>query len=235
MIYISIFLFLISFELIICDNCNNIMNLKNETCYNDVITFNHDQWRAGHAVNDKNGNLIVEFSLDPKYSCKRLFYGLNKKGRYYFLNESVYKQIDSMLCQDCDNNNYRGRFESRNILISLDGDNTDKQYIFSISSYHSLAELINFDSNDFRYLAWYMEKFFGLTNPIFSFEYSLFEIGNTKTYILAFIESAGFKYNVEKNETEEYSNTVILKKFKFVNFDTNNYKNITNTITLENT
>ena len=48
---------------------------------------------------EKNGNLIVEFSLDPIYSCKRLFYGLNKKGRYYFQNEPVYKQIDSMLCQ----------------------------------------------------------------------------------------------------------------------------------------
>ena len=127
-LYIIISLFLFSFETVTSDKCFNATNLKNKTCYNDVITFNHDNWRAGHACNSKNGDLIVEFSLNPGESSKRLFYGLNKKGRYYFPNEPVFKEIGSMVCQDCSDNNYRGRFESRNILVSLDGDSTNKEY-----------------------------------------------------------------------------------------------------------
>ena len=234
-LYIIISLFLFSFESVTSDKCFNATNLKNKTCYNDVITFNHDNWRAGHACNSKNGDLIVEFSLNPGESSKRLFYGLNKKGRYYFPNEPVYKEIGSMVCQDCDNNNYRGRFESRNILVSLDGDSTNKEYLFSVSTYYSLAELIKFDSDDFTYYAWNMTKFFGLTRPIFSYEYSLFEIGNSKTYVLAFIESAGFQYNSESKKDEEYSNKVTLKKFKLKKFDTYGYKEIIETVTLNNT
>ena len=67
--------------------------LTNKNCYNDVITFNDDKWRSGHAVTNKYGDLIVEFSLNPGESFKRLFYGLNKYGRYYFPGEKALKQI----------------------------------------------------------------------------------------------------------------------------------------------
>ena len=231
-LYAYIFPIILSFYLVSCDDCSDVTNLKNKTCFNNVITFNHNKWRAGHGCNDRNENLIVEFSLE-RNSSQRLFYGLNKKGRYYFPDEPVYKEIN-LACQDC-NNSLQGRFESRNILVSLDGDNTNKQYLFSVSAFHSLVELIDFESDNFNYYSWYMENFFVLTRPIFSYEYSLFEIGNTKTYILAFIESAGYKFNSEKNQDEEYSNTVTLKKFKLNSFSTNNYKDIIETVTLSNT
>ena len=79
--------FILSFKLIFCEDykwCQNIINLSDKTCFNDVITFDHDKWRAGHACTNKEGNVIVEFSLNPGESEKRLFYGLNKKGRYLF-------------------------------------------------------------------------------------------------------------------------------------------------------
>ena len=232
-LYIFIFLFLISFNFVACDDCFKVTNLQNKTCFNDVITFNHDKWRAGHACNDRDENLIVEFSLD-KNSSRRLFYGLNKNGRYYFPDEPVYKELD-LTCQDCPDDILQGRFESRNILVSIDGDSTNKQYLFSVSTFHSLVELINFESNNFNYYSWYMENFFVLNRPIFPYEYSLFEIGNTKTYILAFIESAGYMYNDEIKKDEEYSNTTTLTKFKLKNFDTTNYKEIIKSETLENT
>ena len=148
----------------------------------------------------------MEFSLNDGESSKRLFYGLNKNGRYYFPGEPVYKQINSMTCQDCDSNNYRGRFESRNLLVNV-GSET-KQYLFSMSSYYSLVELIDFE-NGFNYLTWNMSKFFSLTRPIFSYEFSLFEIGTSKTYISAFIESAGFKEDPnDNNKLKEYSNSI---------------------------
>ena len=231
-LYAFIFLFLLSFNLVSCNDCFNVTNLKDETCFNNVITFNHDKWRAGHACIDRNENLIVEFSLD-KNNTKRLFYGLNKNGRYYFQNEPLYKEID-LTCQDCPNDDLKGRFESRNILVSVD-DNTNKQYLFSVSTFHSLVELINFESDNFNYYAWYMEKFFNLTRPIFSYEYSLFEIGNTKTYILAFIESAGYKFNSEINKDEEYSEKVTLKKFRLKKYSNNGCEEIIETVTLDDT
>ena len=72
------------FNKINCHNCQNVQNLQDTTCFNDVIKFDHDFWRAGHACTNKKGTVIVEFSINPGESSKRLFYGLNKKGRYLF-------------------------------------------------------------------------------------------------------------------------------------------------------
>ena len=228
LLFILIFHILLQINLISCDGCKNVHNITIKSCYNDVITFNHSKWRSGHACTNNNGDLIIEFSLNPGESSGRLFYGLNKNGRYYFPNEPVFKQIDYMTCQDCDNNNYRGRFEARNLFVSLSTDSTkQKQYLFSMSTYYSLAELIDIESDDFTYYAWNMTKFFGLSRPIFSYEYSLFEIENTNTYVTAFIESAGFSWNAEKKKDEEYSDTVTLKKFTLKNFGTSDYKEVT--------
>ena len=232
-LFIFIYQILLALVPISCDGCKNIVNLSTKSCYNDVIKFDHDKWRAGHACVTDNGDLIMEFSLNPEESSKRLFYGLNKNGRYYFPGEPVYKQIDNMVCQDCASDpNHKGRFESINLLVYLNGDTTrQKPYLFSMSSFHSLAELIDItDSDNFKYYAWNSLKFFDLNRPIFSFQYSLYEIGNSRYYIAAFIESGG----VNNNE-EEYSNTVTLMKFHFNNFASSNYRVIDKNITLSNT
>ena len=151
--------FILSFKLIFCEDykwCQNIINLSDKTCFNDVITFDHDKWRAGHACTNKEGNVIVEFSLNPGESEKRLFYGLNKKGRYYFPGEPVFREIKEINCVDCDDNKYRGRFESRNLLVHLKSDtNREKEYLFSLSSYYSLVELIDIDDREnLSYYSW---------------------------------------------------------------------------------
>ena len=180
-IFIFTFQILLALVPIFCDGCKGIVDLSNKSCYNDVIKFDHDKWRAGHACVTNNGDLIMEFSLNPGESKKRLFYGLNKNGRYYFPGEPVYKQIDNMVCQDCASDpNHKGRFESINLLVYLKGDTTrQKHYLFSMSSFYSLAELIDInDSDNFNYYAWNSINFFSLTRPIFSYIYSLYEIGN---------------------------------------------------------
>ena len=117
-LFIYVFIFLLSFKLISCDGCKGISDLSDSTnCYNDVITFSHLNWRAGHAATNKNGELIVEFSPDVVNTSSRLFYGLKKNGRYYFPGEPVYKQIDYMECEDCIKSE-RGRYESRVLLTS---------------------------------------------------------------------------------------------------------------------
>ena len=131
----------------------------NTKCYNDLITFNHDTWRAGHPITNNKGELFIEFSTNPKESKKRLFYALNTKGRYYFPGEPVFKLIDDIKCQNCNNNKYRGRFESRNLFVSLnDNPSKSKQYFFSMSSYNSTVELHDIENN--KYFAWDTIKFF---------------------------------------------------------------------------
>lgn len=216
--------------------CDNIYDLSNTNCYNDVIKFDHDKFRAGHSCTNNQKNVIVEFSLNPGESNLRLLYGLKENGRYYFQGEPVYIEINTKNCVDCDNHKYRGRFESRNLFVSLNSDTSkSKQYLFSMSSYYSLAELIDVDldntiNNNISFLAWNMTKFFGLTHSIFSYEFSLFEIEKNNTYIAAFIESAGYY-----SDGQEYSNTVTLKKFQFDNFAKNNHRTLLKQATVSDT
>ena len=195
-LFLFIFQILLSIVFISCGTCKNIIDLTDKNCYNDLILFNDLDWRAGHACTNNQNVTIIEFSRNHGSEKSRLFYGLKDNGRYYF-SDATYK-IDTMRCDDC-SSDYRGRFESRNLFVSLNGGSSTKQYLFSMSSYYALAELIDIDNpNNINYYAWNTTKFFELTRPIFSLEFSLFEIGDTKTYIAAFIESAGTKKNSEK-------------------------------------
>ena len=214
--FIYFILFLPTIKAFFSGECSNKVSLLDTTCYNDAIKFDHDKWRAGHACTNNNGDMIVEFSLNPGESKKRLFYGLKKNGRYYFPGEPVYKQIDDIVCQNCDNNNLKGRFESRNLFVSLNTDpEKSKQYLFSMSSYDSLVELHDIEND--QYYAWNTLKFFGLKGRIFSYEYSLFEIQNTNTYFIAVVESAGFVGN------NEFAKNYTLRKFQFGSFSSNAY------------
>ena len=229
-LFLFIFQLLLSIHFAFCGNCKNIYDLTNSACFNAPIIFNDSNWRAGHAATNKNNVTIVEFSLDNEDGESRIFYGLKQNGRYYF--KDGFKKIDTMSCDGC-STRYRGRFESRNLFVSLYG-NSEKQYLFSMSSYKSLTELINIDAGDnFDYHAWDTLTFFGLSRPIFSLEFSLFEIGDNY-YIAAFIESAGEKPDSEGNY-KEYSNTTTILKFKLTNYASSNYREINNTKTISNT
>jgi hypothetical protein len=222
-LFLFIFQILLSIDFIFCGDCKSKTNLLDKTCYNDLLTFNDTDWRAGHACTNNQNVTIIEFSRDNGSGKSRLFYGLKDNGRYYF--SDGLKKIDSMSCDDC-SSSYRGRFESRNLLVSLKDGSPTKQYLFSMSSYYALAELIDIDNpNNINYHAWNTTVFFGLTRPIFSLEFSLFEIGDTKTYIAAFIESAGTKKNAQGKD-EEYSNTNTIVKFRFDNYASSGYRTI---------
>ena len=92
---------------------------------------------------------------------------MKPNGRYYFPDESGTKIIEEMACEGCDAN-YKGRFESRNLFVSLKDDSSkSKQYLFSMSSFHSLTELHDIEND--QYFAWNTTYFFGLEKQIFSF------------------------------------------------------------------
>ena len=78
-----------------------------------------------------------------------------------------------------------------------------------------MVELHDIENDE--YYAWDTVKFFGFDKDIFSYEYSLFEIENTNTYIIAVVESGGL---VNGNEFADHST---LRKFQFGNFSSSPY------------
>ena len=94
--------------------------------------------------------------------------------------------------------------------------NKTKQYLFSMSSYKSATELFDLENDNITYYAWNTINFFGFDKQIFSYEYSLFEIEDTNTYIAVVVESAGYENN---DSNKEYAETYSLRKIQFNAFD----------------
>ena len=88
-ILFTIFLLNIQISFQITHPCKDNYVLNNKTCYNDVIIFDHDRFRAGHASTNKNGDTIFEFSVDSNPGAKRLFMVLKQMEDITFL-ESLY-------------------------------------------------------------------------------------------------------------------------------------------------
>ena len=176
---IIIFLFVIKIPILYADN--NINNL---------IIIDKKHYRAGNFAINSNGDMIVEYS----YQNWRLFYGLKENSRYYFNgtdnDETPMKEIEIM---NSENNDIYGRYESKNIFISLqDDNNSNKQYLFSTSSFTSVTELYNLDNlenNDYfiRTTSNIIE------HEIFSYSYSLLElpIETQKKYLLLITYTTG--------------------------------------------
>ena len=206
-IFISLLLIVLRINIITSQNCEDIHDLTNIICFNGIIPFNHNKWRAGHGSINNYGDLILEFSLDYESDLK-LFYGLKKNGRNYFGN-SVFKEIRQTNCQEAsDTCTYKGRYASENLFVSLSSDiPTTKQYLFSMSSGNSLVELIDIENN-LNYFAWSSTNFFNLDQPIFSYKLSLFEIDNSNIYITVFSKSLGYRGGLE------VANSVELQKFR---------------------
>ena len=111
-----------------------------------IIESPNANYRAGHFATNKEGDIIIEYSSEDPDNL-RLYYGLRKNGSYYFLNEPHSKE------KSVENINYndeiqKGRYESKNIFVSLSEDiNKNKEYLFSISSYKTLAEIFDLEKD----------------------------------------------------------------------------------------
>ena len=106
-------------------------------CQSSIIVFNSYQYRSGHFAFTSNGDMIVEYS----YNKNRLFYGLDKNGKYYFKNSDQSKVPTKEITLSFNNNNAY-RYEARNIFVTID----NKEYLFSIATHSSVVEL--FDLHD---------------------------------------------------------------------------------------
>ena len=201
------FILLTQLSISICDSiCSSGTSLEDPACFNNVIKFNHSNYRAGHFASKKNSDLVIEYSGDPPYT-KRLFYGLKKNGRGYF-NDGYIREKNLT-------ENY-GRYESRNLFISLKDDtNREKEYLFSTSSYQSLTELHDLENDN--YVSKYSDDFNG--KRIFSFVYSLFKTNLDNYNFLVFTSPDG------SDPERKDGSLVVINKFSLKNFSFTDYEN----------
>ena len=202
-----IFLILTTFKLSSCSSCPSGVSIDETTCFNNVIKFDTKEYRAGHFVTYKNGDLIAEFSDDggDDKGFSRIFYGLKKNGRYYFPNETATLEIGNIGRIGT----ARGRYESLNQLVYIENDSEkSKQYLFSTSSYESLTEIHDMETGDYKYIK--TSDFMG--KSIFSFQYSMVEAekDNKIFYFIGFTHSSSDSQNGDRLD---------IKKFGFKSFN----------------
>ena len=205
-----LYFLILQFKLSMSGICNPDIYLSDSSCFNNIIKYN--DIRAGHFATKKNGDLIIEYSF-TETAKSRLFYGWKENGRGFFNDEYIRKK-------DLSDSSSNGRYESRNIFVSLKGDtNKDKEYLFSTSSYKSVTELHDLENDNYKIK--YSDTFNG--KRIFSFVFSL--LGTTITgqnyYFLFWTTPSG------NNPEIEHGDNYVLKKFAFTSFSLDSYDSST--------
>ena len=237
--FIALIIFLSLYIEINNSSCTNGGQITDTNCFNNLIIL-QNYYRAGQFATDKEGNMIIEYSNDHSgVKQYRLLYGLKKNGRNYFENDNAHKIIKIETSE-----NVTGRYEARNIFVSLENDaNKEKQYLFSTSAYITLTELYDIEGDS--YVVKNTLDFWNIID-IFSYQYSLIEWrkNNKNIYFCVFTQHEADKMTVkemvdgvEKDVEKDYSKTFTIKKFKFTSFNlengveieglnnTNNYNN----------
>ena len=212
---ILMFIFFSNFQIFNCDSLCKGKSFSDTSCFSQIISFKDKKYRAGHAAINRNGDLIIEYSVDEEVG-DRLFFGLKKNGRYYFgdnlpTNKIVISNPDGFV----------PRYESRNIFVSLKNDES-QEFLFSTSSFKSVTELHDFNTNTYKAIN--SDTFAG--NEIFSYAYDLIElkIDNENIYYLFYTYG----------EPDGDFNTYYIKKFAFISFSFTDYETLA-TITSSNT
>ena len=129
----NIFFFQIFKELIFIQIYLSICSNKN------ILIFNSSHYISGHAAFTSNGDMIIDYS----YGNKRLFYGLKKNGKNYFDENEGSNSTKMITVGEIDDECY----QARNIFISLNNSDGNKQYLFSISSKSNTIELFDLERN----------------------------------------------------------------------------------------
>ena len=104
------------------------------TFKNNIIIFEHTKFNGG--ATNKNGDLFIEYYSEENYydiSESIIFYGLSKKDRYCFTNESSYtkrQNIDIYETIDCIGQyNIYEIYDSKNLFVSMKNDYIVENYI----------------------------------------------------------------------------------------------------------
>ena len=105
-------------------------------------------------------------------------------------------------------------------LFQYNNSNINKQYLFSINSNYPLVELFDLNDNSNENYIWSLYDFFGMSNidNNFEYKYSLFEIKDESSYLIAVIPNNIINNNIALNK--------FIIKFSFKSFDSEVYNEI---------
>ena len=212
---ITFFILLLNNIFVQCDfnDCISNRTLGNQDCFNNIIKIEGFKYREGRFVTTKKGELIIEYSQDYQSGGHRLFYHLTQDGRGYYENNNPIKEINIQNTEIFEN--IIGRFEARNILIELDGDTTGKEYLLSTSSWLSLTEIYDLESDN--YYTYFTPSFFNMNDKyIFSYNYELLREPETSNYFIIYTQ-------YERPEAgDDYSESYYIRKFVINSLNNNN-------------
>ena len=153
-----------SFTFIISILIAKISTIQSAGILTNITYFDSQTFREGHFTQNKDGDMILEYSS----GIYRLFFGLKKDGNSFYDNENHYKIIKIK-------NEVTERKESNIIFVYLKDDiNKTKQYLLSISS--SNSELHDLETDDYSIT----ETKNILGEEIYSYNIKLFNFENKK-------------------------------------------------------
>ena len=203
----NIFFFQIFKELIFIQIYLSICSNKN------ILIFNSSHYISGHAAFTSNGDMIIDYS----YENKRLFYGLKKNGKNYFDENEGSNSTKMITVGEIDDECY----QARNIFISLNNSDENKQYLFSISSKSNTIELFDLERNEYHIKK--SSNLLGYNLNCNSF--SLISLHNTKQYLIgyltgssSFIKIISFSdFQLNNNIVNSIQQTMITTDSKAIN------------------
>ena len=203
----NIFFFQIFKELIFIQIYLSICSNKN------ILIFNSSHYISGHAAFTSNGDMIIDYS----YENKRLFYGLKKNGKNYFDENEGSNSTKMITVGEIDDECY----QARNIFISLNNSDGNKQYLFSISSKSNTIELFDLERNEYHIKK--SSNLLGYNLNCNSF--SLISLHNTKQYLIgyltgssSFIKIISFSdFQLNNNIVNSIQQTMITTDSKAIN------------------
>ena len=179
----------------------NIVPLKNETYFDNIIKFDRGRYQVGNFATNKNGDLILELYENTVTTSKRLFYGLTKEGNYLFYDEPFYThenivESNTNTQRVVDSNEKSNSF---NLFVSIE----NKEYLLAFNSYKTWIEAELYDLKN-EYHKWNFNDLFDYGGDINDYEFIMFELKNYLSYFMVCIPKSN------KN------NNKFIKKFNFI-------------------
>ena len=168
-----------------------IINLSFINCYdlNNILVFNSKNYRAGSFAFTSNEDMVIQYS----YQNSRLFYGLKKNGKGYFVNSNNEETSTKEITIESDTSSNH-RYESRSLFISLNDDSSGTQYYFNTGTDITITELINLETGEYKNIETY--DFFG--HSIYSYAFSSLSVENEKLYYVIFLSESDKNVNAKQ-------------------------------------
>ena len=177
--------------------------------FNNILPVSYHDYIYVDIIIMSNGDLLIETSSYPEEN-KRIFYGLKKNGRPYFIDKDTLKETPNYSIDTS-----KRRFESFISNIKLNGTNENKEYIISIPKEDDNFELYNFDNNTV-----YEKKIRDMIKYIdnISFRGSVLKLNVTNNYYI--LGMSGVTYTIP--DVKIYNFYLIKMSFNsidFINYD----------------